>query len=299
MKKLAAVDIGSNAARLALSDLDTLTPGGPVAQRLSRVPLGLGRDVFATGRIGPEREAMLLGCMRNFRDALRAWRANEWLAVGTSALREAANSPEILDRVRRDSGLHVELISGAEEGWLSGLAVRHRLPQLDPAAALVMDVGGGSTELGRLDDPDTTRSFALGTLRTPNLAEPGARATLEEMCGWGQRLLAGVPEPSRALAGLGGNINSAAQRLGYGPGRAVPRGELAAWATELRAMTAQERELRLGMTPDRAYALPQALELYLATMQALGVERILAPKVGVGDGLILRLRARLLQPPKA
>src|SRR4051812_18371318 len=180
MARLAAIDIGSNAIRLRVVEVDppTMGPDGPRFTPfrdvlVDRAPVRLGHDVFTKGLI----EAGVLGAaceaLRRFRAAMDGAKVDRYRAVATSAAREAANGDVFVERAERESGIHVEVIEGVEEARLVQLAVGERL-QLHGRSALLIDIGGGSTELTLLstaaDAPargsaTLTRSLPIGTVR--------------------------------------------------------------------------------------------------------------------------------------
>src|SRR3954471_9247916 len=180
MARLAAIDIGSNALRLRIVEGDppTMAPDGPrfTAIRdvfVDRAPVRLGRDVFTKGRIEPGVIGAACEALRRFRAAMDGAKVDRYRAVATSAAREAQNGDLFVERAEREAGVHVEVIEGIEEARLVQLAVSERL-DLRGRSAILVDIGGGSTELTLLstaaDAPargsaTLTRSLPIGTVR--------------------------------------------------------------------------------------------------------------------------------------
>ena len=146
--RIAAIDIGSNAARLLINEVTETKKGKPEFTKLNllRIPLRLGMDVFTKGEIGPERKTMVLDSMRIFSDLMKIYKVEHYRACATSAMRDAKNGPEIIKEVQENSGIDIEIISGDEEASL--VFENHIAEGLDKNFAyLYIDVGGGSTEL--------------------------------------------------------------------------------------------------------------------------------------------------------
>src|SRR5690349_8292218 len=173
MARVAAIDIGSNAIRLRIVEVDppVIGPDGPRFSPfrdilVDRAPVRLGHDVFTKGRI----EAGVIGAacdaLRRFRTAIDAAKVDRYRAVATSAAREAANGDVFVERAEREAGVHVDVIEGVEEARLVQLAVTERV-SLGARKALLVDVGGGSTELTLLSGERSiySQSCPVGTVR--------------------------------------------------------------------------------------------------------------------------------------
>lgn len=168
--KIAAIDIGSNAARLLINEVK-INNRKPefIKLNLLRIPLRLGMDVFTIGKIGPEREKMVIDSMKIFSDLMKIYKVDHYRACATSAMRDAANGNEIISQVKETSGINIEIISGDEEATL--IYENHVAEGLDKEFAyLYIDVGGGSTELTFYENGKMVyeRSFNIGTIRLLN-----------------------------------------------------------------------------------------------------------------------------------
>jgi exopolyphosphatase/guanosine-5'-triphosphate,3'-diphosphate pyrophosphatase len=115
--KLAAIDIGSNACRLLIDDVVSDSHGNPDFSKvvLLRVPLRLGFDVFETGRISEQKVDMFLKTMKAYKLLLDVYDVKHLKACATSAMRDAANAPEIIERIKKEAGIDVRVITGQEE----------------------------------------------------------------------------------------------------------------------------------------------------------------------------------------
>lgn len=168
--KIAAIDIGSNAARLLINEVK-INNRKPefIKLNLLRIPLRLGMDVFTIGKIGPEREKMVIDSMKIFSDLMKIYKVDHYRACATSAMRDASNGNEIIGQVKETSGINIEIISGDEEATL--IYENHVAEGLDKEFAyLYIDVGGGSTELTFYENGKMVyeKSFNIGTIRLLN-----------------------------------------------------------------------------------------------------------------------------------
>ncbi|HLA54103.1 MAG TPA: hypothetical protein VK618_12385, partial [Flavitalea sp.] len=166
--RLAAIDIGSNAARLLISEVEINGQGKPQFQKLNlvRVPLRLGFDVFEKKFISPDREKMVINTIKSYKLLADVYEVKAMKACATSAMRDASNGPDIIRKVKEETGIEIEIITGDVEATY--IYENHIAENLDKDHSyLYIDVGGGSTELtlfaeGRLI---FKRSFNIGTIR--------------------------------------------------------------------------------------------------------------------------------------
>src|SRR5512140_135201 len=183
MPRFAALDVGSNALRLRvieaqapsrLVDRSQLTllpteresPTGWKELLSLRAPVRLGTEVFVSGRLAPASIGQACAALRQFRDAMDQLGVDAYRATATSAVREAQNGATLVERARREARIELEVIEGVEEARLIQLAVVRRL-KLEERRALLVDVGGGSTEVTFLDRGQGTfaMSLSMGTVR--------------------------------------------------------------------------------------------------------------------------------------
>ena len=173
MARLAAIDIGSNALRLRIVDVDPPEQGprGPRFRAFrevhaDRAPVRLGHDVFTRQRLEPSIIAAACDALRRFRQAMDDAKVDRYRCVATSAAREAKNRDVLVERAEREAGVHVEIIEGVEEARLVQVAVNERL-DLEGRNVALLDIGGGSTEITLLRDRAAlyARSLPMGTVR--------------------------------------------------------------------------------------------------------------------------------------
>jgi exopolyphosphatase / guanosine-5'-triphosphate,3'-diphosphate pyrophosphatase len=299
--RFAAIDVGSNALRLRV--VEAAGPGAWREIASARAAVRLGREVFVTGRLSGGALADASRALRAFRDKMDREGVVAYRAVATSAVRDARNGAELIERARRESGIHLEAIGGAEEARIVELAVtRHaRLS----GRALLVDVGGGSTELTLLDGGTSAfrASLPLGTVRLletslgPRAYDGGVDArTHERVCEAIARAMSAVPlDEARGalLVGTGGNADTLAQLC---PGAAGARSIDVASARDLLdtlvAMTPAARIRAYGLRPDRADTIVPASAIFLHVAAALGAREIAAPGVGVKEGVLHELIER-------
>jgi len=294
-ERIAAVDVGSNAMRFTAVEV---RPGRDL-KRLSyaRAPVRLGTDAFRTGRLTAEKLEAAVYAMVDFRRRLDRLGVERCRAVATSAVRDAANGPELVARVRDEAEIELEMIDGREEARLVWLAVPRRLR---PRGAWVLvDLGGGSMEIstGHGTELERSASFPLGTVRLlERLEEAGAGDPVEEgLTSLDAELRAavgaegGVRAP--ALLAAGGNIEALARlaeagRTGVGGWR-LPVELLQATTDRLGAMSVERRVEELELRPDRADVIVPAGRLYARVAELAGVGEIVVPGVSVSDGILL------------
>jgi len=300
--RVAAVDIGSNGIRFAAAEFSTLSTYAILEEE--RFPVRLGHGVFLTGRLAPAAMDAAIGVLRDVHARLERLGVAHVRAVATSAVREAANGDEFLARLQTSSGLAIEVITGAEEARLVHLAVRSRVP-LASDPWLLVDLGGGSVEVSLVDGSGIlwSESHTMGSVRlleelTGAADAPGAfRRLLEEY-------IATLRIPSAAryrkpigVIATGGNIEALARLAGHPPdatGTAtIETGELRALIETLSRLSFRQRIDELGLREDRADVILPAAMVYERVAELAGASRIVAPGVGVRDGVLLDLVADL------
>lgn len=285
---LAAIDIGSNAARILIKSVKK-TNNGLRSKKLQflRIPLRLGMDVFGTGEIGEEREKMLLRTMKVFRQLLILYDVKDYRICATSAFREAKNGDKVLKHVMKETKLQIFIISGDEE------ARTIRDNYTGDGNLLYMDVGGGSTELSLVCDGKLigSKSFNIGTIRILN--ECVESSIWKEMAEAVRELTKGVE--NIRIVGSGGNINKL-----Y---RLAPKKErtkdtlhidtLSRIYTRLSALSLEQRMIEYDLRASRADVIVPAAQLFLMVANLVKADTILVPTVGLADGIINELASKL------
>ena len=288
MMRIAAIDIGSNAARLLINEVTEPKKGKPEFMKLNllRIPLRLGIDVFTSGKIGAEREEMVISSMKVFSDLMKIYKVEHYRACATSAMRDAKNGAEIIQAVKQTSGIDIEIISGDEEATL--IYENHVAEGLDKDSAyLYIDVGGGSTELTFYENGEMKyeRSFNIGTIRLLNHL-----VTDEHWKEMKEEIRKNINSKKQVVAiGSGGNINKIFSMSKTKDGKPMSAAYLKKYYKEMNGLTVAERMSRYAIREDRADVLVPALEIFNNVMMWSDIDKIFVPKISVADGLIHRI----------
>jgi exopolyphosphatase/guanosine-5'-triphosphate,3'-diphosphate pyrophosphatase len=286
--KLAAIDIGSNAARLLITEVVQVNNGKPVFNKLNlvRVPLRLGFDVFSTKNISEEKTQMMLETMKAFKFLLNAYKVEKVIACATSAMRDADNSASVIEKVRNETGITIEVISGEYEANL--VYENHVAENMDKNHSyLYIDVGGGSTELSFFSNGVLVfkKSFNIGTIRL--LKNQVSDKDWEEMKEGLRSVTKGHKEV--VAIGSGGNINKVFSLSKKKDGKPLPLELLRDYYRELESVPLEERIIKYNLRADRADVIVPALSIYINVMRWAGANEIFVPKIGLADGLIQHL----------
>ncbi|HPG32488.1 MAG TPA: Ppx/GppA family phosphatase [Lentimicrobium sp.] len=280
-----SIDIGSNAVRLLFANVYD-SKGGPVTEKASliRIPIRLGMDVFNIGRISDPKADDLVKTMQAFRLLIDVYKPISYLAAATSAMREAENNKEVLERVKNETGLKLSMIDGIQEAniisSLSNVFVNKNFSK-----TIYIDVGGGSTEISVLDGEKfiTSNSFKIGTIRL--LADKVEDAEWEAMRKWLNQFKAGFGRMN--CIGSGGNINKITKLYGYPINNMINFDQLQYAYKQLNSMPLDVRIERMGLRPDRADVIVPAARIFIRILKWTGINIIIAPKIGLADGLVL------------
>ena len=320
MARVAAIDIGSNAIRLRIVEVDppVIGPDGPRFTPfrdilVDRAPVRLGHDVFTKGRLEPGVIGAACEALRRFRVAMDGAKVDRYRAVATSAAREATNGDVFVERAEREAGVHVEVIEGVEEARLVQLAVAER-GQLAGRNAVLIDIGGGSTELtllrGSPDGPRAAtavfaRSLPVGTVRLIEAFLEGRgpidaahRNLLDEYID--RVFVEAIPEikelsegPVEQLVGTGGNIETLADLCpvpsAFPVGRAIDVAAMKRLLDRLCEKGVDERVTAWGLRLDRADTIVPAASVLCRLADAFGLASIAAPGVGLKEGVLVDL----------
>lgn len=286
--RLAAIDIGSNAARLLITD--AIEDGAQTQFQkinLVRVPLRLGFDVFDLQAISPEKEDMIMHTMKAYRHLLDAYEVKHLKAAATSAMRDASNAGAIINRVEKETGIHIDVITGDAEA--SYIYENHVAENLDKEHAyLYIDVGGGSTELTFFADARLIfkRSFNIGTIRL--LKDQVTEDIWNEMKEFIKKETKRTRDDVIAI-GSGGNINKVFSISKRKEGKPLPLDLLKDYYKEFSSFSVPERIRMYRMKADRADVIVPALLIYINVMRWANINEIFVPKIGLADGLIQHL----------
>jgi len=299
MVNISAIDVGSNAMRMVVGEVDEAWQVRSIEN--IRLPVRLGQDVFRNGYLEENTIQQTEEVFLRFKQMAENFNVHQLRAVATSAAREAANSDLLVDRVFRTSGIEIEIISGDEEAQLIHAAVAQVL-NLKNKRTLLIDIGGGSIEVTLSTGRNiiSTDSYDMGTVRlleklngnksTHPLGDlvreyvEAARYRLEQDLG---------DEKVQICAGTGGNVEEIGrlrQKLFKAESdRFITLDELEKLIQRLESMTYEERMRKLKLRADRAdVILPASIVLHLIAREAV-VKQIMIPNVGLKDGILLEI----------
>lgn len=283
--KFAAIDIGSNAVRLLINDIiDKEYPYFKKAS-LVRVPLRLGFDVFTTGKVSDKNVQRLIDTMHAYRHLIAAHEATHHQAYATSAMREATNSKKIIQQVKEETGIDIQIIDGLIEAEL--LFANQVTRDLNPDKNyLYVDVGGGSTEITLFsnNESEASRSFKIGTVRLLNGQVKESK--WKEMRDWLKKTTKDIEPPT--IIGTGGNINKMSKIIN-GSKKAekkVSYRQIKDLYKELSAMEMEQRMSLYSMRADRADVIIPAGQIFINVMSTINSKKLFVPKVGLSDGMV-------------
>lgn len=283
-----AIDIGSNAVRLLISNV--FEDGVKVTfkkRSLVRVPIRLGADAFLNHEIPEHKVEDFMHAMHAFKHLMEVYRPVKMRALATSAFREASNGAEIVNRVFTETGIRIEIITGKEEAevvYANGLRENMNADK----SYLYMDVGGGSTELTLFKNHEaiTSSSFNIGSIRLlMNTVEDKA---WDEMKEW-VKIIGEKTGGDLSVIGSGGNINKYCKLLMKDYGEALKSEEIYHMYKRLKGMSTEERIQQLYLSPDRADVIVPAGKIFCSVMKWSGAQLAFVPKIGVSDGVIKML----------
>jgi exopolyphosphatase/guanosine-5'-triphosphate,3'-diphosphate pyrophosphatase len=280
----AAIDIGSNAVRLLFSHVyETKGKVYFEKEELIRMPVRLGEDTFLAGEISNAKADKLVTAMKGFKELMKVFDIVAYKACATSAMRDAKNGQEVIDRVKKEADINIEIIDGKTEA--ATIFSNHAEEFLDPMKSyLYIDVGGGSVELTLISDKETIaqKSFNVGTLRM--LFNKIEKDEWDSYKQWIKKNTQGI-KPLNAI-GSGGNINKLYKMSGKKDSKHLSYEKLKSMHDMLSAYTYEERITILGLKPDRADVIIPASKIFLTAMKHADIERVYVPQIGLSDGIV-------------
>lgn len=294
LRKLAAIDIGSNAVRCQISAV-LFYEGRYRLKRVEyvRFPMRLGEDVFATGRISDAKTEKFVKFLHSLRLLMEVHDVAHYLICATSAMRSATNGPALAARVREELGMSIKIIDGQDEAFYINRVIEHVLE--DKRHYLHIDVGGGSTEFNIYHDRRkvASESFEIGSIRRMQQEEGGEPNTTVQDELWA-RMEAWVRHNARQYhvtraIGTGGNINKIYSLTPAAPDRHVTRRAIEGVLTRLSGLSMSERVNVAMLNPDRADVIVPAGHIYLSAMEWAGVNHMAVPDIGLKDGMLQAL----------
>jgi len=283
--RLAAIDIGSNAARLLISDVVNGPQGNPefIKAALVRAPLRLGFEVFDKGEIPPNKVEKVVKTLKSYKLLLDVYEVTHVKACATSAMRDATNGADIIKKVKAETGIEIKIISGQEEASL--IYENHIAENMTKDESyLYIDVGGGSTELTFFSDGKLVfkESFNIGTIRL--LKNQVNESLWDEMKEFIKQKTKGYHHVT--AIGSGGNINKIFSLSKRKEGKPLSLDLLRDYFKEFSNLSVSQRMTLYHLREDRADVIVPALLIYINVMRWADTEEIYVPKIGLADGLI-------------
>ena len=290
--KYAAIDIGTNAARLLVGEV-VKQNGHSYVQKVSytRISLRLGFEVFTDGIIPTNKIQQLTKTIQAFKLIAEVYDVRKIRACATSAMREATNGTAVQQKIKNQTGINIEIINGAEEADIIFstfflLAIDRESP------FIVIDVGGGSTEVSVFEEGKKIAgmSFSVGTIRL--LKEKVHEHLWEQINQW---IKTNVDLSTKyKVFGTGGNINKLHKLLNKRFMEPVKIKELNAFLSRLSEMTIEERMDKFLLKPDRADVIVPACQIYSFIAKKLKCKQLFVPKIGLSDGMIYDMHKKSL-----
>ena len=285
IEKFAAIDIGSNAIRLLITNV--INKNGFttkfIKSSIVRVPIRLGQESFTIGEISKKNISKIIQTIKAFKHIIKVNEVKSFLAFATSALREANNSKEIVKEVKKKTKLKIEIIDGRKEAKI--ISLNNIFKFLNKNRIFIyVDVGGGSSEFSIIINGKrkNSKSFKIGTVRMIN------KITSEHV--WNQIhiwIKSNIHQHRKiALIGSGGNINKIFKIAGVEDSRPLTLIKLNSIYNSLTKMSYEERIINFDLNPDRSDVIIPAAEIFLKTLEWSGSSEIYVPKVGLADGMV-------------
>lgn len=289
----AAIDIGSNAGRLLFSNVTEIN-GIPKAEKASliRIPLRLGFDVFANGSISDEKTTDLINTLKAFKLLIDVYKPIAYKACATSAMRDALNRNEIIDRIKNEVNIDLQVIDGIKEAKYitanNEAFFNEKIPYM-----MFVDVGGGSTEISLLHNNILidSQSFNIGTIRLLNNGV--SQIEWEKMASWLIQYKAIYKKLH--IVGSGGNINKIKKIYGSQNEEFVSFEKILKAYNDLKNISIEERINSLNLRPDRADVIVPAAEIFLYIQKIIKNEKIFIPRIGLADGIVYSLYHKYIE----
>ncbi len=288
--KFGAIDIGTNAARLLIGEVEEEGKNHFVKKiSYTRIPLRLGLEVFDSGTISEKKIEEFTKSIHAFKLISEVFEVKELRACATSAMREATNGKEIQKLIKKETGVNIEVIEGSEEAKLI-LSTFFLLEFDEKDPFLVIDVGGGSTEISifKKGEKVAAKSFSVGTIRL--LKNKVERQIWEDISKWIQKYL--KKSNQYITFATGGNINKIHKLLGKKSKESVSVKEFIELSGKLKKLNFEDRISEYNLKPDRADVIVPACEIYEYLFKEIGTKEVFVPKIGLSDGMIYNLHQK-------
>ncbi|MEX1001797.1 MAG: exopolyphosphatase [Crocinitomicaceae bacterium] len=290
MNRFGAIDIGTNAARLLIGEVEEEDEQHFVKKvSYTRIPLRLGIEVFENGEISPKKLTEFVKSVQAFKLIAEVFEVKELRACATSAMREAKNGKEVRKLIKKQTGVNIEIINGSEEARII-LSTFFLLDAKQKTPFVVIDVGGGSTEISifREGEKVASKSFAVGTLRM--LAGKVKPEIWKELDKWIDSKF--NKDTEYITFATGGNINKIHKILGKKSKEPILLKEFDELYHEMSGFSYKQRMSEYKLKPDRADVIIPAFEIYHNIFNKINTKEIVVPKIGLSDGMIYNLHMK-------
>lgn len=282
---LAAIDVGSNAIRLLISDITTTKEDTPKFRKtlLLRLPIRLGEDVFATGSISFEKQQALIKAFHSFKLLMEIHGVKDYRSTATSAMRNASNGELVAANIYKHTDIELDIISGEMESEI--LMFNHQMSAYiaQDKRVMYMDVGGGSTELNYIVNgvSQASHSFSIGTVRMlQNSLSDDVCNQMEAWC---------KDKKSDYILAVGGNINKIHKLNGLTESDPLDVSRLEAMHNQYATMSVSELVSKFSLKPDRADVIVYAQSIYLKVAKLVKASHYVVPKIGIADATVRKL----------
>ena len=284
---LAAIDIGSNGARLLIKRFETEEGNESASIRkimFVRIPLRLGKDVFTLGKVSKQREEMMIHMMKGFKQFMKLYGVTAFRACATSAMRDAENGKKVLKKIERLTGIKLDIIKGQEEARLLYNNLVEKTDSNEGNFAYI-DVGGGSTEVSLIHDGVLADSFSydMGTLRllSGQVSPDTEKLFRENLTRYAQEY------DNIRIIGSGGNINKLNKLARHGKNvKDLTLTELKRLYGLMKPLCIEEREATFNLKEDRADVIIPAAEIFIKACEYLKCDSILVPNISLADSIV-------------
>ncbi len=308
MERIAIIDIGSNSARLVITE--TYTTGAFNMVYNQKEALRLAQKLDKKGALTPLAFSATLDCMKNFALMCKLFKAGKVIAVGTAAMRNASNGPELAAAIKKETGISLEIISGKTEAYMSYLGVINTIPVQD---ALIFDLGGGSTELIMVKNRKMVNSISLpigcvnltSQLKLKDSLSPELLTKLRKTINSYVSKVPWLKTNNIPLIGVGGTIRTLGKidqkRVKY----YTPKIHNYKFAVSdfkntlkyLQGATLSERKQVAGMSADRADIIVAGGAIIKALAEKVKAQQLIVSGCGLREGLFDQYRSKLLNRP--
>ncbi len=289
IKRYAAIDIGSNGVRLLISNILLEKDLPPIFRKsaLVRVPIRLGADTFETGNISENNIERMSDAMKAFKLLMNVHGVEKYRACATSAMREAQNGNAVIDKIKKNTDIEIEIIDGKKEADIIASTDLYQMLE-ENKDYLYVDVGGGSTEFTFISNGRkvASKSFKIGTVRLLETKD-NMTQVWEEAENWVKKQTEHREEVT--MIGSGGNIVRVYKMSNTGIGKPISLDYLKKQYKYLSGLTYEQRIREVGLNPDRADVIIPALQIYISAMKWSNAKKVIVPKFGLADGIIKTL----------